>query len=845
MVATASAHAADPYGEAHRFGGFDAAYFNSGGYDGSSAPAPGRFLNPTGFAVDASDPDGTAIYVVDRTSRTPSQLGSARSQWRLQKLSESGAVEGVASFSLPGGQPLSDYPSIAAITVDSGSAGNPGRVYVSLQDVDTHAAIAIVAWSTRVVDGKLTTPDGLTADTYTQAEDGSQSAGVLSTSAQLNLDSTTVFPTALAIAGTGTGRTLAVMSGDIGVPAAITRIALTNGGGRAAGDKLETWTPAELTGLPNAPDDIGAYQRDYGGLSRDPDGGLTATLSAVENARGAGAVAVVRLGPDLDQPRVLESWVNTPAMFPPFFGLDFSRWAAVSTPTFGAIPKPSSQVVALSNGRYAAMFLEVGQATPWTARSAGSGFWYESNLGIRLLAPVSAPGESWDGSLSNPDVPVSSILNTLGNVSGRGDCALSFNNINNTAGLATGSDGSVWALTAGDDAGQAQTDGVAVNGREVIELSPGASERPCSQPQGTFAAATGGRDLDASAPITIPVASTVDFDASALLVGTWGYKYEWDLDGDASNGYEQATRWLAPDDFETRQDPTARHQYTRPGVYTIRLRMHGDFGVVEREARVVVQSTTAPAASFTASTNSAFVGDEVAFDASASSASPDTRLLNYHWDYGDGVIEDSSTPQIDHVFGAAGSYSVRLTVRGSDQQVSTAATRTVTVSARDIVQPPPPDDRRTPIVVPPPQQRPPVIPAPVADTTAPDISLKLRAARDALVATLGCPVGESACVGTIKLTATTRVKVGKGRRARLRTSVVTVGQVSFSLAGGQSRTVTAKLNGAGRGLLKRGALRVQVIVTTRDQAGNASSKRRTVTIRRAAARRAARKKARR
>ena len=735
--------------------------------------------------------------------------------------------------SLPGDQPFLgiEFPPFTAIAVDPGSGGTPGRVYLTLLALDTFASREIISWSTDVDnDGKLLSPAGLPADAITAPENGSNPAGVLSSEAQLGDGGSMVLPAGLAVAGSGTDRTLMLMgsSADL-TQAEISSLALSDDGATEVGDKLSTWTNGELSGLPNAPADITAYVPDYNGIARDPDGSVTVSLAEPTGLAGVSSnIAVVRLDSELGSPRILESWVNSPNLSGVAASADFSLWAAVAAPSSGLSAKPSSQVISLSDGRYAATHAQSNPVnSPWSWTNAAPGL-QRANIGVRLLASIDAPGQTWNGTLSSPDVPVPSILNTLGNVEGRGACAINATGRGTNIGVAAGRAGSIWVLTAGEDADSFTGTGVAVNGRELIELVPGATGAPCTQPSGTFSASAGGRPLDTSAQITIPVATDVTFDASALRAGGWAYQYEWDLDGDTGNGYEQKTSFDPETDRLAAPTPTARKVFTRQGRYTVRLRLHGDFGVVEREATVVVQPIAAPTASFTSSTTSAIVGDRVSFDASGSTPTPGQRINNYHWDYGDGVVDDTQTPQTDHQFGAAGTYTVRLTVRGGDGQVSAPAAQTVIVTERDVVVPPPPPGPRPPEEVPPP----PVPPGPPVDTTPPIVTLRLSTARDGLGVTLSCPAGESVCKGTVKLTATTRARVGRGRRARLRTRVVTVGQASFSLVGGQSRTLTIKLNGTGRALLKRGTLRVQVAVTARDQAGNAGTARGSAAIRR-------------
>src|SRR5690242_5805733 len=77
---------ADPsfeYGEVIRFGGFDSSAYNSGQFGGPLTR--GKFLDPTGFAVDPQD---NTIYVIDRTS----SYKHNPTTWRIQELSPTGSV---------------------------------------------------------------------------------------------------------------------------------------------------------------------------------------------------------------------------------------------------------------------------------------------------------------------------------------------------------------------------------------------------------------------------------------------------------------------------------------------------------------------------------------------------------------------------------------------------------------------------------------------------------------------------------------------------------------------------------------------------------------------------------
>ncbi len=108
----ARADSSSEYHEAGRFGGFD------------EVAVPGRFVEPTGFSVDAQE--GNAVYVADRTSSVEGVAGKTkgefRASWRIQKLSGEGRVLGTTTFTLPGGGKPS---AIAGLAVDH----RAGRLY--------------------------------------------------------------------------------------------------------------------------------------------------------------------------------------------------------------------------------------------------------------------------------------------------------------------------------------------------------------------------------------------------------------------------------------------------------------------------------------------------------------------------------------------------------------------------------------------------------------------------------------------------------------------------------------------------------------------------------------------
>jgi hypothetical protein len=66
-----------------------------------------------------------------------------------------------------------------------------------------------------------------------------------------------------------------------------------------------------------------------------------------------------------------------------------------------------------------------------------------------------------------------------------------------------------------------------------------------------------------------------------------------------------------------------------------------------------------PTAAFSA--GSVGIGQQTSFDASGSS-DPDGTIATYHWDFGDGTTQTTSSPTVNHTYGSAGDHQATLTV---------------------------------------------------------------------------------------------------------------------------------------------------------------------------------------
>ena len=109
-------------------------------------------------------------------------------------------------------------------------------------------------------------------------------------------------------------------------------------------------------------------------------------------------------------------------------------------------------------------------------------------------------------------------------------------------------------------------------------------------------------------------------------------------------------------------------------------------------------------------------------------------------------------------------------------------------------------------------------------------SLSVSAA-GAVVVKVSCPTGVSECTGTVTLRTLSAVAAARGTAASKK-SVLTLAQGSFSVSGGQSKTLTLHLSSQGRRLLSRSrSLHVRATVASRNPAGESQTVLGTVTLR--------------
>ena len=119
---------------------------------------------------------------------------------------------------------------------------------------------------------------------------------------------------------------------------------------------------------------------------------------------------------------------------------------------------------------------------------------------------------------------------------------------------------------------------------------------------------------------------------------------------------------------------TARHTYADGGSYWVTLTVTDAAGRSSSATHAISVGYPPPQAAFAASPSSPVAGTAVAFDGTPSSI-PAPGAATYAWTFGDGAT--ATGPAASHVFVAAGSYPVTLTVTDAVGRTS-SVTHTVT-----------------------------------------------------------------------------------------------------------------------------------------------------------------------
>lgn len=185
---------------------------------------------------------------------------------------------------------------------------------------------------------------------------------------------------------------------------------------------------------------------------------------------------------------------------------------------------------------------------------------------------------------------------------------------------------------------------------------PVTNAAPLANPAGPYSATIG-------TPVTFDGSNSTDTDGNIVF-------WEWSFgDGGTAVG------------------ASATHVYSSAGSFTVTLTVTDDDGLTDTATTTATISempllpVADPGGPYTG-----FVNESVTLDGGGSADPDGGAIQSWNWDFGDGSVGAGATPT--HIYLAAGTYAVQLTVTDDEGQVSPVAMTTVTVDARPVNQAP-------------------------------------------------------------------------------------------------------------------------------------------------------------
>lgn len=127
------------------------------------------------------------------------------------------------------------------------------------------------------------------------------------------------------------------------------------------------------------------------------------------------------------------------------------------------------------------------------------------------------------------------------------------------------------------------------------------------------------------------------------------------------------------------------HTYTESGDYRVRLVVRDSAGIPHSSVQDIHISDPVagtPVAHFTALPNPANVNQSITFDASGST--DDGGIISYSWDFDGNGSVDATGSSASHSYGAARTYTARLTVMDEDGLTNTAGRQITVMTASGI-----------------------------------------------------------------------------------------------------------------------------------------------------------------
>jgi PKD repeat protein len=124
---------------------------------------------------------------------------------------------------------------------------------------------------------------------------------------------------------------------------------------------------------------------------------------------------------------------------------------------------------------------------------------------------------------------------------------------------------------------------------------------------------------------------------------------------------------------------TASHSYSTPGTFTVTLTVTNDGGKFATATQTItVAASKLPTPVFICSPGSPVIGQVIQCNASQSTADTGRSIVSYLWNWGEPGAPNSTGLLASHSYGAAGVFSVTLTVADDAGQSATVG-QTVTV----------------------------------------------------------------------------------------------------------------------------------------------------------------------
>ncbi|HSZ13528.1 MAG TPA: PKD domain-containing protein [Solirubrobacteraceae bacterium] len=222
----------------------------------------------------------------------------------------------------------------------------------------------------------------------------------------------------------------------------------------------------------------------------------------------------------------------------------------------------------------------------------------------------------------------------------------------------------------------------------------------------------------------------------------------------------------------------------------------------------------------------------------------------YTWSWGDGSKSTGLAPA--HTYSAPGEYAVTLSISDGYGFESAAATTTVKVTEETAKEPKQEQEAKEA------KEREEAakkkheeelakssvnagsqgvngfqahLAAPVPDAQLASTSLRVSST-GSVTLKISCPAGETSCVGTVTLRTLAAVIAGDARIARARASVLTLASGSFTVPGGNTRTITLHLSAKARALLARAhTLRSRATLLAHDPQGAGHTTLTLITLR--------------